>query len=115
METAMWWGLLLDVAVLVFLLISVRSIIDYLRRITLSLPTTAEQMRLINGTIRTEEAMAILEKAGGKIAIRDTRPETIKFDTSELTSPWGPAFIDLFKRRELKVIDILRARQESNR
>ena len=69
MNAAIWIGIVVDVALLAWFIVSVRQIKEYLRRIALSLPVSPEQMKLINGTISTEEAMAQFEKAGGTFQI----------------------------------------------
>ena len=117
MDAAIWIGLLLDVALLVWLIVSVQSIKGYLRRIAISLPVTPEQMGLITGTIRTEDAMAIFEKAGGKmvVVVNNIGSSWVRFDTSELTSQLDPEFIGLLKSRQSTIVAILRARQRGSR
>jgi len=118
MDAAIWIGLLLDVALLVWLIVSVQSIKGYLRRIAISLPVTPEQMGLITGTIRTEDAMAIFVKAGGKIVMPDAdadAPLWVEFDTSELTSPLDPELIDLLIDRKSTIHAIVRAREKGSR
>ncbi|MEJ7593111.1 MAG: hypothetical protein WKF77_16315 [Planctomycetaceae bacterium] len=117
MEVAIWIGLLLDVALLVWLIVSVQSIKGYLRRIAISLPVTPEQMGLITGTIRTEDAMAIFVKAGGKmVAVSNNVGNSwVRFDTSALTSTLDPELMGLLRSRQSTIAPILRARQKSNR
>jgi len=117
MEAAIWIGLLLQVAFFVWLITSVQSIKGYLRRIAISLPVTPEQMGLITGTLRTEDAIAIFVKAGGKmvVVVNNVGSSRVRFDTSELTSQLDPEFIGFLKSRQSTIVAILRARQRGSR
>ena len=114
MEAAIWIGLVLDVTLLVWLFVSVQSMKVYLRRIAISLPITPEQMGLITGTIRTEEAMAIFVKAEKRWVTHETDASFgVDFDTSEVTSTLDQELMGLRGSRQYLIATILGARQES--
>ena len=68
-EFIVGFGVLVDAAVLIWLIISVRQIKEQLRRIAISLPVSDFQMKLINRSISTKDAMQEFEGAGGKFLL----------------------------------------------
>jgi hypothetical protein len=117
MNFAIWIGLLIDAALLVWFVISVREIKGYLRRIALSLPVSPEQMKLINGTISTEELMSLFEKSGGTISAEVKAFEglpTSEFMALSNTNHVDREVVKILQGRESDVLLILKSRRTSN-
>ncbi len=117
MNFAIWAGLLIDAALLVWFVISVREIKGYLRRIALSLPVSPEQMKLINGTISIEELLSLFEKSGGTIsaevvAIKGLPPR--EYMALSNTNRVDREVIKILERSEDEVLLILKSRRTSN-
>ena len=119
MNALVWIGLLVDVALLVWLVISIKAIKIYLRRIALSLPVTPEQMKLINKTISTEEAIAIAERSGGSLQLEESpKLSSVLVDYEYLTFAHlrdvEPEIVQILLNRETEVIQILKTRRRAN-
>ena len=117
MNFEIWIGLLVDAALLVWILISVWEIKRYLRRIALSLPVSPEQMKLINGTISTEELMSLFEKSGGTISAEVKAFEglpTSEFMALTNTNHVDREVVKILQGRESDVLLILKSRRKSN-
>ena len=117
MNFAIWIGLLIDTALLVWFVISVRQINRYLRRIALSLPVSPEQMRLINETISIEELMSLFEKSGGTISAEVDAIEGLP--TRERIALSNTHHVDwevvkILERSEYEMLLILTSRRTSN-
>ena len=120
MNALTWIGLVVDVALLAWLIVSVKAIKGYLRRIALSLPVTPEQMKLINETISVEDAIDHTERAGGIIHVNEQNPAHSsalpysEYLTFANTGDVEPEIIKMLRNREADVIQILRARNRAN-